>query len=392
MSKSGERGIRERSPGRWAIIVETRDPTTGRRKPKWHSFKGSKKEAIKERARLVTEQSQGNYLEPSKTTVAQFFDRWLEHMASQVSPRTHVRYRELAQKNILPLIGGVMLTALRPAMISQAYAKALTEGRRNGKGGLSPQTVTHMHRVLKQAIGQAVKWEILNRNPVDAVDPPKSVRAPMQTYDLDQTAELIEAMRPTRMFVPTLLAVLCGMRRGEIAALTWKNVDLVNGELSVVVSAEQIKTQVRYKLPKSGKGRIIALSASLVDELRAHRLRQAEELLRFGVRLVDDTFVVAQMDGTPLQPDTLTQDWFRKLEGTKLPRIRFHDLRHAHATHMLANGVHPKVASERLGHSRIGITLDLYSHVLPGMDADAAERVDAALQTAIAKRTTRNVP
>ena len=105
------------------------------------------------------------------------------------------------------------------------------------------------------------------------------------------------------------------------------------------------------------------------------------------MRLSDNTFVVAQADGTPLQPDTLTQDWFRKLDDTSLPRIRFHDLRHAHATHMLSSGVHPKVASERLGHSKIGITLDLYSHVLPGMEADAAERVDAALQAAINRRT-----
>ena len=134
-------------------------------------------------------------------------------------------------------------------------------------------------------------------------------------------------------------------------------------------------------------GEKLALSASLVEELRAHRLRQAEELLKVGVRLSDNTFVVAQADGTPLQPDTLTQDWFRKLADTSLPRIRFHDLRHAHATHLLGSGVHPKVASERLGHSKIGITLDLYSHVLPGMEADAAERVDAALQAAINKRT-----
>jgi len=130
----------------------------------------------------------------------------------------------------------------------------------------------------------------------------------------------------------------------------------------------------------------IAFSTIASKKLRAHRLRQAEELLKVGVRLSDNTFVVAQADGTLLQPDTLTQDWFRKLTDTSMPRIRFHDLRHAHATHMLRSGVHFKVASERLGHSKIGITLDLYSHVLPGMEADAAERVDAALQAAMARR------
>jgi integrase len=244
-----------------------------------------------------------------------------------------------------------------------------------------------MHRVLKQAIGQAVKWELLARNPTDAVDPPKSDRRSMRTYDLDQTAELLEAMRPTRMFIPTMLAVLCGMRRGEVAALRWRSVDLTAGRLAVQESAEQVGSKVRYKLPKSGKGRTLALSASVVGELKAYRTRQAEELLKVGIRLSDESFVVAQADGTPLQPNSITQDWGRKLANTSLPCIRFHDLRHAHATHLLGNGVHPKVASERLGHSRIGITLDLYSHVMPGMQEDAAQRVDEALQAAINRRS-----
>ena len=382
--------LRERPKGsnNWYAVLDIRDAATGGRKRKWHSLDAKgRRQAETECARLISEMKGGTYLEPSKTTVAQFLGRWLEHMSSQVSPKSHARYCELARKNIVPLLGSVMLTQLRPALVSAAYSKALTHGRRDGTGGLSPQTVTHMHRVLKQALGQAVKWEMLNRNPCDAVDPPRAVRGQMHTYDLDQTAELIEAMRPTRMLIPTLLAVLCGMRRGEVAALRWKNVDLSASKLAVLESAEQVGSKVRYKTPKNGKGRTLALSNSLVEELRSHRVRQGEELLKVGVRLTDNTFVVAQADGTPLQPDTLTQDWFRKLDDTSLPRIRFHDLRHAHATHMLSSGVHPKVASERLGHSKIGITLDLYSHVLPGMEADAAERVDAALQAAINRRT-----
>ena len=124
---------------------------------------------------------------------------------------------------------------------------------------------------------------------------------------------------------------------------------------------------------------------TVVEELRAHRLRQAEELLRLGTRLSDETFVCAREDGEPLQPNSFTHDWDRKIAQTALPRIRFHDLHHAHATHMLASGVHPKIASERLGHSKIGIMLDLYSHVLPNMQADAAAVVDAALQAALNK-------
>src|SRR4051794_1375475 len=160
--------IRERSPNHYAIILEQRDAATGKRRRKWHSFKGTKREAQIECARLISEMKGGNYLEPSKTTLAQFFDRWLEHMRSQISPKSHARYSELARKNIAPLLGSVVLSKHKPAPISAAYSKALTEGRRNGSGGLSPLTVTHMHRILKQALGQAVKWELLTRNPVDA--------------------------------------------------------------------------------------------------------------------------------------------------------------------------------------------------------------------------------
>lgn len=153
--------------------------------------------------------------------------------------------------------------------------------------------------------------------------------------------------------------------------------------LSIVESAEQTSDGVRYKEPKSGRARTVALSAATVAELKAHRTRQAEEQLRLGIRPDADSFVVAQVDGSPLQPRSLTHEWIRVIGNTTLPRIRFHDLRHTHATQMLSAGVHPKVASERLGHSTIGITLDLYSHVMPGMQADAAEAVDAAIRSAV---------
>ena len=149
-----------------------------------------------------------------------------------------------------------------------------------------------MHRVLKQALGQAVRWELLTRNPTDAVDPPKVDWKPMQTYDVPQTAELIEAVRNTPLLLPTLLAVLCGLRRGEICALRWRNVDLVTGQMSVVESLEQTQAGLRFKSPKSGKGRTAALSATMVDELRAHRVKRAQELLRLGVGLSDDDLVI----------------------------------------------------------------------------------------------------
>jgi integrase len=167
--------------------------------------------------------------------------------------------------------------------------------------------------------------------------------------------------------------------------------DLAVGSLSVVESAEQTEDGVRYKMPKSGRGRTVALSASVVAELRNHRVAQAEELLRIGVRQSEDTFVCAREDGKPLQPRSISQAWRQALLSTGMARIRFHDLRHAHATHLLASGIHPKIASERLGHSKVGITLDLYSHVLPGMQEDAAARVDEAFQIALRKRAAKEI-
>ena len=383
--------LRERSPGRWGIVLDVRDPATGKRKRRWHSFAGTKRQAQIECARLISEIQRGTYLEPNKTTVAQFLDRWLEDVKSRVSPKTHERYEQVCHKNIAPVLGAVLLPKLKPAQISEAYAKALVSGRRKRSGGLAPRTVHHMHVILKGALAQAVKWEMLVRNPAVVVDPPKIVHTTMHTYDLGQTAELIEAVRGKRIFVAAILAVLCGLRRGEIAALRWRNLDLVIGQLAVVQSAEQTKAGVRYKEPKSGRARTVALSATVVAELKAHRIQQAQELLRVGKRLSDDDFVVTQADGSPLQPHSLGQEWVRFLSSSSLPRIRFHDLRHAHATHLLASGVHPKVASERLGHSKVGITLDLYSHVLPNMQTDAAALVDDALKAAIQRRSAKGI-
>ena len=183
--------IRQRSPGHWAIILDTRDPATGNRRRKWHSFRGTKRQAQVESARLISELQRGTYVEPNKTTVAQYLEQWLAHIKSQVSPKTHERYEQVCRKNVVPLLGAVLLSKLRPVQISEAYTKALTSGRRNGRGGLSARTVHHMHVILKGALAQAVKWELLVRNPSDAVDPPQVGRATMQVYDLAQTVEFI---------------------------------------------------------------------------------------------------------------------------------------------------------------------------------------------------------
>jgi integrase len=375
--------IRQRSPGRWAIVIDCDPAADGKRRQKWTAFACTKRQAQIRCAELIAELQTGGGIDPARVTVAAFLERWLEHMQGQVSPKTHERYTEIAGKNLAPLLGRLVLAKLQPVHISQAYTKALASGRRDGTGGLSPRTVTHMHRVLREALQQAVRWQLLARNPADAVKPPKVERKQMSVLDAAATAELLEAARPHPIFIPILLGVLCGMRRGEIVALRWRSVELDLGQLAVVASTEQTAAGCREKETKSGRARAIALPAMVIEELRRHRLEQAQRLLQFGIRATTDHHVVTQFDGAPLQPNSLTHAFRDFLEARGLKRIRLHDLRHSHATHMLASGIHPKIASERLGHSKVGITLDLYSHVLPGMQDEAASQVNALISGAI---------
>lgn len=374
--------IRERSPGKWAIVIDVPDPETGTRRRKWHTFHGTKRQAETECARLIAELDGGSYIEPSKTTVREYFVRWLSHEKANVSPKTHERYEELLLKNVAPVIGSITLNKLAAARIDGCWTRLLVSGRRDGKGGLSPRTVHHCRRVMLTAMDQALKWDLLKKNPVALTRPPKIEKETMGAYTAAQTAVMLDELRSTRVFIPVLLAALCGLRRGEILALRWKSVDFDSGSLSIRESAEEVGQQVRYKETKSGKARTVALSSTVREELKRHKISQAEEQLKFGIRPNENSFVVAQIDSSPLKPTSLTHEWTRLTAKSVLPRIRFHDLRHSHATQLLAAGVHPKIASERLGHSTIGITLDLYSHVMPGMQANAAEQVDAAIKSA----------
>jgi integrase len=370
--------IRERSPGCWAVVLDITDPQTGKRRRKWHSFRGGKREAQRECARLIAQQGDGGYIEPAKITTADFLARWLDYKKARLSPLSFERYRDLVRVNIAPAIGGIPLAKLQPIHLTDLYSKLLES--------LSARSVTYVHRILKQALGEAVSWQMLSRNLADVVKPPKVERREMACLDSNGIAALLEASRNTSLYMPILIAVSTGMRRGEIVALRWRNVDFDNASIAVVSSIEQTREGTREKPPKNGRGRTLALSAMLVEELRQHRAQQAEHLLRLGVRLTDDHHVVMKADGSPYPPLSVGVMFSQLLSRRpSLQRVRFHDLRHSHATQLLAAGVHPKIAQERLGHSSIAMTMDLYSHVTPNMQQDAAAKVDALLRQALAK-------
>jgi len=377
--------IRERSPGHWAIVLDVRDPASGKRRRKWHSFAGTKRAAQIECARLISELQSGMSLDPSRVTVAAYLKRWLDHVRSQVSPRTLEVYGETIAR-ITPFIGAISLLKLRPAEIAAMHAAALERGGQAGRG-FSARTVHMMHRLIAQALKQAVKWQLLARNPCDAVSPPRVERRQMEVLDADAAAALMEAARGHVLFMPILLGVLCGLRRGEVAALCWRNVDLDAGRLSIVASLEQTNGgHVRIKPPKSGRPRTVALPALAIEELHRYRLTQAEELLRLGIRQSDETRVCLQSNYRPWAPRSLSSFFAIFVKAAGLPHVRLHDLRHSHATHLLMANVHPKVVQERLGHSSITTTVDTYSHVMPGIQDEAASRIDAALRTALSQR------
>ncbi len=212
--------LRERSPGHWAIVITVLD-ATGKKRRKWHSFRGSKREAQRECARLIAELTRGSFVEPSRTTLAKYLDDWLGHTKASVTPRTHERYAEIVANYLDPVLGKMLLTKLQPFAISTAY-DTIRASRKKGEGPLSARTILHCHRVLSAALRQAVRWRLLPYNPAADVKPPKIERRRINTYTLTEAADVLEAMRGSWMHVPAMLGVLCGLRRGEIeAAVRW---------------------------------------------------------------------------------------------------------------------------------------------------------------------------
>jgi integrase len=380
--------IRERSPGSFELRYSLgTDPGTGKRKIATTTVRGSMKVAAKELRRLLSAIDNGDHVNPTRMTVRDWLTTWLDAIRDEVSPKSHERYEEIVGHFLIPTFGNLPLMKLAQMHIQDAYTRWASDGRRDGKsGGLSPRTRRHIHRIFSGALARAVEQQLIARNPCDAFRRrlPKVEPEDMQTLTVSEAQHLLDAIRHTRVYWPTLIALATGMRRGEILALRWRNVDLDRGSVRVVESLEQTKAGLRFKSPKNDKARAVTLPAFAVDELRRLKRTQAESLFRLGVRQIGDTLLCARADGTPMPPRSLTHEYRRVAARVKdIPRVRFHDLRHSHATALLSAGVHPKVAQERLGHSSIAVTLDLYSHVTETMQEEAAGKLDKAFQSAI---------
>lgn len=241
-----------------------------------------------------------------------------------------------------------------------------------------------VHTLIRQVLADAVKWNRLARNPADSADPPSASAAKsreMQTWDRDQVRAFLARVGDDRLYAAWRLAATTGLRRGELLGLRWRDVDLDAARCSIVQTVVDGSGKPEISKPKTERGRrSVALDAETVAALRAHRKAQAAERLALGPAYQDNGLVFCREDGAPIWPRTFSRAFERHGEAAELPVIRLHDLRHTHATLALAAGIHPKVVSERLGHSSVGITLDLYSHAVPAMQEDAAAKVAALIE------------
>lgn len=332
------------------------DPATGARKTVTATVRGTRKQAEAELRKRLREQDTGTHVDPTQMKVGQWLSAWLSAKRDGLSGKSYERYGEIIDNFLKPELGAIKIAKLAPAQIQAAYTRWGHSGRRDGKeGGLAPATRRYIHRVFRAALNDAVDQQIIARNPCDVFRNrlPKVQLKEMTTLTPEQSATLVTALDGSWVQWPVLLALATGMRRGEILALRWKNLDLVRGEIRVVESLEQTRSAgIRVKPPKTDKSRVILLPPFIVERARKAKITQAEALLRMQVRQTGETLVCCQADGSPYQPGSLTHAFAREVAHIKdLPRVRFHDLRHSHATQLLLAGVHPKVAQERMGHS-----------------------------------------
>lgn len=337
-------------------------------------FYGKTRKEVQEKLRVaLNEQKQGTLVTAPQQTVEQFLKQWLETYKPGVRIRTYERYETFVRLHVVPVIGRIQLQKLTAQHIQALYAKKLEEK-------LSPTTVNVLHAMLHKAFDDAVRWGLIARNVCDLVSPPRRAHYEIRPLTMEQAQQLMAAAKGHNMEALFVLALTTGMRRGEILALKWQDINFSQNTLQV----RRIFTRApgnRYieAEPKTQKSRrSVMLPPFAVDLLKQHRIRQLEVKLQAGAQWQEHDLVFCTSLGTPLNPSKMIDRFNTLLKKAGLPHIRFHDLRHSAATILLSMGIHPKVVQELLGHNQISMTMDIYSHVLPTMQRDAMSKLNDA--------------
>ncbi|MCA9107092.1 MAG: site-specific integrase [Planctomycetales bacterium] len=361
---------------RWYVVVDVGIGTDGRRKQKWHGGFDTRREAEVERAKIVNSLHSGSYTAPNRLTFGQWaVESWLPMIRTRIKPSTYDSYRSNMEIHVLPAIGHRGLQQLTALMLNTLYAELLRKG--GERGPLAPKTVRYIHTTIHKVLADAVDAGVVGSNVAERAKPPRPgrVRATrIECWEPEELAAFLTAVRGDRLEAAWRTAAMTGMRRGEVLGLRWGDVDLDDARISIRNAIVSVAYEVLESSPKSHQARVVDLDPLTVEMLRAHHSRCWKELSQEpGERQL----VFSAEDGSPIHPQSFSQAFGRIIERANLRKIRLHDLRHTHATIAVKAGVPVKVISERLGHESPAFTLKQYAHVMPGMQAEAAEQIAA---------------
>jgi integrase len=377
--------ITRRGKSSWRIKYDVGADETGKRLIQYKTVRGTKREAEMVLARLLNELAEGRYVAPTVETVGSYAHHWLANVAPATrSAVTIERYRSIIETHIKPALGSVPLQGLDGVKIDRFYAHLRENGRRGG-GGLSSMTMHHVHTLLGQILASAVKAKRLARSPIsDAETAPKPKRQTVEVLNEDEVAALLNYLQGHWLYMPVLTALSTGLRRGEVVALRWQDIDLDKARLQVDQSVEELNGQFRFKAPKTDRGRrTIDIPARLVEALKQHRKEQSAMRLRLGLGKDANDLVFTTLLGDMLYPNYVTEALATECKAAGVKRVRFHALRHTHLSLLLRSGVPVHTVAARAGHAKASTTLDNYAHLLGGEDGFAASIADAILAKAI---------
>lgn len=368
--------IEQRSPGTWSIRVELPcDPITGKRRQRRATVRGKKSEAEIRLSEILHEIDNHSYIHPRKITLGQYLNQWVRDYAwPNLAPKTAQNYDHMINKHLLPSLGSIPLSDLQAESIQKYITDKLYSG-------LSPKTVRHHYVTLHTALAHAVKQRRLARNPCSGVTPPKQERTELKVLDEQGVHLLLDAAHSTKYYSIFYFLLYTGCRRSEALAIRWQDIDLTLCQVSINRSLHHLRDgRIVFRQPKTSRSRrLIPLPPSAAIVLKQHKEDQRELQAGLEIPLSDNDLVFCHPDGKPYLPDSVTNAWTQLVRRIGLAGVRLHDARHTHATLMMKQGTNPKVVQERLGHSSIAVTIDTYSHVVPGIQEAAALRFDEGL-------------
>lgn len=367
----------------WSYVLDVNPPGASRKQRTKSGF-GSKGLALQALHDVQESIVVGRYVAPINMCLGQYLtEMWLPAVRSSVRPSTWTAYEAYIRLYVVPRIGDLPLQTLTRNQLRIFYGELELNGRVRGGGGLKRKTVHNIHVTLLKALGDALEDQLISRNPAVRGHRGGLDRPVINTWTAQQVRTFLRHVAEDRLFALWRLALTTGMRRAEILGLRWSDIDMAGGQLAVVQTRLKAHGTTYFAGPKTQRSRrTIALDQVTLDVLRRHRAAQARERLALGPAYQDHDLVFCFQDGRPLDPDGVTQRFQRHAREARLPELRFHDLRHTHATLGLQADVHPKVMQERLGHSSVAFTLDIYSHALPTMQGEAAQKVAALFDRA----------